>query len=360
MPLTELTVPKMKSEEGDGGSAELSFRTAEETVKENLSRFAGKVLLLSDATAYARFAPFGRNPRVFSFVAEEDALPLFTVPEAVSAVFAAGGENTLKSARFFAEVRRVPAVLFPSSSVLRGAFERAGDVTVDGKAVFSPLAEAEIYCDEALLAPSLAEGFAALLLSRLALLENRALNAFFGTELSPRYGEAKNLLADLAESPAQIVRANARMRLLEVAGAPVGEGETLARLYGRESFPRWRAFSSLSALYCSFFKRGKPRRYVVPRYAERAERAGVKYCDLVLPTAEEYALRALALERTRASLLREAGEILARKQTYLRIFRTFAGKVPPRGDAETMRMLPERCPNGLSSVLRDFGLLEGK
>ena len=65
-------------------------------------------------------------------------------------------------------------------------------------------------------------------------------------------------------SPEEIVRRNARLRMLEEDGVPQGEG---MRLEG-SAYTRWQA---LCALYLAFFAKGRPRRYAVPDYAARAE-----------------------------------------------------------------------------------------
>ncbi len=148
------------------------FAERSEEVKRTLGCSAGKVLLLSDDGSLSEFSAF---PRAISLIFDGDALPLFAMPDGVSRVIASGGRETLLSARYFADVRRIPCTLFPQSATLDGVFEPCGEIALGGKRLLSPLAEGECVCDEACLAPTLADGFARLLLTRLARAEAEAL-----------------------------------------------------------------------------------------------------------------------------------------------------------------------------------------
>ena len=184
MRLADYSVPKINAEEDETDGADgLCFCAAHIAIGEILPRCAGKVLLVSDGFALPAVAPFGGNVRTITVVAEEDALPFFSMPDGVGAVIAAGGERTLIAARFFAEVRRIPCYLFPVNCDLRGAFERFGGVRVGESITRMPLAEAEVFCDRALLGSSHAEGYGALLLARLARIETRALNGILNAKL---------------------------------------------------------------------------------------------------------------------------------------------------------------------------------
>ena len=106
----------------DGG---LLFRSVREGARRFLEeRSAGRALLVTDESAVGAFREV-TFPRCVSAVLDTaDALPLFSMPDEVALVLAAGKGRTLAAARFFAGVRRVPVVTFPSSSALDGAFER--------------------------------------------------------------------------------------------------------------------------------------------------------------------------------------------------------------------------------------------
>lgn len=357
MRLAEYPLPKINSAEG---GERIQFIRAEDALGARISCCGGKVLLATDAQSLVRFAPLGRGMRTLSVVAEGDALPLFSMPDGVGAVFASGSADTLRIARFFAEVRKVPCYLFPVSATLDGIWEQSAEILLGANAARVPLAEAEVLYDEALLKPSFADGYAALLLSRLSLFEERALRVLLGREKSPMHEEAYADLTDIPQTAAEIVALNARMRRYERAGLPLGEGRALAEAYraNGEELPCWRAFLALSALYYAFFKCGKPRRYFVPDYCARAERAHVAQGTLIPPQKQEYAERAFALERSRAAFLSEMKGILDRRPQDSRAVRLLSGKTPPAGDTTLLSQLPERCTDGLSAVIRDFGLME--
>lgn len=357
MRLAEHSVPMINPEEGNGYGGGLSFCPINNSVKEFASRTAGKLLVVSDGTSYYALAWAASLPRTISVVLDgEDALPLFTMPDGVGGVFAAGNANTLRTARLFAQVRRIPCTVAPTQSSMDGVFEERGMVCAGERLEF-PLATAEVVCDLALLKPTLAEGYARLLLGRLALFEARALALFVGGNAPD--GERFRLLqcSDHELSAEEIVRTNAFLRRHE--GAYTGEGIVLAEHCGGEH-AAFRAFWALSALYAAFFKRGRPRKYVVPDYAKRAERAGVPLLAAEPPTAEEFARRAFIFERRRGDLLRELELILRGRSANLRRYNSYA-QTPctANGRRDMLYTLPELAPNGLSAIIRDFGLMEG-
>lgn len=357
MRLAEYPLPKINFASSEGS---VQFIKAEEALGARIQGCAGKALLAADSQSLVRFAPLGRGMRTLSVVAEGDALPLFSMPDGVGAVFASGSADTLRIARFFAEVRKIPCYLFPVSATLDGVWEKTGEVTVGGGKTRVPLADAEVFYDEALLKPTLADGYAALLLSRLALFEERALRVLCGREKSDMHETAYASLGTLPQTPAEIVELNARIRRYERTGLPRGEGRTLAEMYRErgDDLSEWRAFRSLSALYYAFFKCGKPRRYFVPDYFARAKRAEVREGTVIPPSKKEYAERAFALERSRAAFLSEIKRICERRPQDIRAVRLLTGKTPPEGEANLLGRLPERCGDGLSAIMRDFGLME--
>ncbi len=353
MRLADSSVRKRNAEE-EYGEDGLCFCSARDAVAEILPRSAGKILFAADSVSFPVFAAFGRNPRVLAVVEEEDALPLFSMPDGVGAVVAAGGEKLLRAARFFARIRRIPCYLFPRFADLRGVYEGEGQVRLGRKSAPMPLADGEVFFDKRLLRDSLGDGYSALLLSRLAGFESRALRALGGkAESVPE--KACALPCDYAG----IVAENAANRCAEAAGTPAGEGAALAELYRGDGaeLPCWRAYRALTAVYHAFFKRGVPRRYFVPDYALRAERAGVPRWTVGVPSREEYALRAMALERTRAAFLAETSAEVAELPVHRRAVFALTGKEPPAGDGSLLALLPERRPDGLCAVIRDFGLL---
>lgn len=347
------SVPKIKPADGGVyGGGGLSFCSVEEGASRFLRGRAGKVLALAEDSAFSAMLPAVRLPRAVSVLWEGDALPLFAMPE-VSGVLAAGGKEVLQAARFFAAVRGVPCALFPAGAALDGAFSPRGEVSVNANRIRVPLSPAEVFCDCAFLRGSLSEGYARLMLSRLALFEARAVGLLcrrpFG---GAGYEEAFSLSGMAGElPPEEIVRRNARLRVLEDGGVPRGEGIVL----GIPAYESWRL---LLGLYLAFFAKGKPRRYAVPDYAARAKAAGVSYAELCLPSRQEYAARALRLERVRGELLAELRALAARKNAYERALRTY-GVLPAAGtDVHKLKTLPERAEGGLSSVIRDFGLMD--
>lgn len=336
---------------GESCEGKLRFECAEQAAVRLVREAAGKVLLVTDGDSIGAFGEVSLFPKAISAVFDGDALPLFSMPDGVSRVLCAGGERALFAARYFAEVRGISCTLFPARASLDGAFEERGEVQIGGERVTAPLKEGEVVCDMELLSPDLAAGYCRLLLSRLAAAENRALAAF---SAAPR-GEYPE---EIPKEDVPIVEMNALQRRRERVGTPEGEGAALVRLMDGP-LPEWRAFVQLSALYAAFFAKGKPRRYFTPDYRARAERAGVEYARLAIPTAEEYVYRAMALERVRAPLMKETGEILKAREEYCRRASALCGRELSLrgGDLSALRILPE-CGGGLTAVIRDFGLME--
>lgn len=348
-----LSAPKRNA---DGGY----MCSVREGTERMFGRTAGKVLVLAQGEAFSRIAFASRTSRALTVLWEGDALALFSLPE-VGCVLASGGQDVLCAARFFAAVRRVPCALFPTQATLDGVFERRAQVHILGKAQDVALAEGELFCDEELLRASLAEGYARLLLSRLALLEARMTGLicrrpFGGQAYERAFALLEPVRGELTAE--QVVEYNLRMRLLEREGAPVGEGRALARLYCDAPQPSLWAQRALSALYYAFLGRGKPRAFLVPDYRARAASSGAAYEALHVPDAAEYAARALALERARGELYAEIVHLRSAHAAQLRAVRALGGGQAPAPDLSKLVLLPELVPDGMCAVLRDFGLLE--
>ena len=145
----------------------------------------------------------------------------------------------------------------------------------------------------------------------------------------------------------------AAVRRAESEGAPRGEGVQLSELYG-EKDGTFSAVSALTALYLAFFKRGDPRT-LVPDYASRSAAAGK---TVLPPTEEEYERRKAALSTHRGDLLREISSLSAGSARERRFYTQLAGHVPAKPSLAELYALPDRAAEGLSAVIRDFGLLE--
>ena len=339
-----------KMNDGENGREGLHFMHTDEGARQFFSRnCAGKPFVVADTENYKRLSRFAVNVNALSFVYDGDALALFSMPDGVGSVFCAGGEEVLRAARYFSSVRRVPCALFPQSGTLFGAFERVGEITLCGQSKSVPLAEGEVYfdCGNGF---SLSEAYAQIYLSALARFEERAL-ADFGIVKRIERPEVK-----LAAYPdrADLVAYNAKLRREENEGAPVGEGRVLADLYrkGKNKRPVYRAFTELLALYFAFFKCGIPRKYFVPDYAARAKAVGADYSKLHIPTPQEYALRALSLEKMRSLKLSELKTILESWQKSPFCIKQSASLL----NLKYLKYLPE-YGGGLSAIIRDFGLL---
>ena len=74
-----------------------------------------------------------------------------------------------------------------------------------------------------------------------------------------------------------------------------------------------------------------------------------------IPTAEEYARRALILERRRSDLLAEIRAIDRETHSVCAVLKKSGEN---SGISDALRTLPEHCPDGLSAIIRDFGLME--
>ena len=345
------SVPKT-TPAADGQGAELTVCSAAAFAEEFFRRRGGKAIVLAEDSAFSAMLPAVRAPQSMSVIWEGDALSLFSLPEGAS-ILAAGGADLLRAARCFSALTGVPCALFPTQAALDGVFEPYGAVPLGGHAVRMQLAAGSLCLDLSLLQNSLQEGFARLMLARLARFEERAVGLICRVPFGGDAYEEAYALTDALDglSPDEIVRRNARLRQLEAAGLPAGEGSALQE----GAAERWQM---LIALYTAFFERGRPRRYAVPNYAARAEAAGVPYASVCVPTPETYAARALALERVRGELLAELRGIAARKTAYERTLRRYGGGFSPKPRIERLKTLPERAEGGLCSVMRDFSLMD--
>ena len=364
MQLAMSSVPKTNAQEGKryGGEGGLVFCSVKEGFRDFAARHAAaKLLCVYDSSACGAFSRLQKAPRVLSIVLDsEDALPLFSMPDGVSCLVAAGEKRTLQAARFFAKTQGIPCALFPASLTLDGAYEESGTVRVNGERIFTSLCDGEVFCDLSLCEKSAPQAYARLLLTRLALIEGRALRAF---SLSAGNREEEERLYSLLYSPQEELREVAllheKIRLAERAGAYAGEGICLARQLAQDGarMSEKRAYMQLRALYSAFFIKGVPRRFYVPDYRVRAKSAGGAYAAQSIPAVSEYARRALVLERVRAEY---AGELVRLKRdegSFFRMMRKYGGGDCAIGDTSLLCALPEHT-GGLTAIIRDFGLLE--
>ena len=362
----DLSVPKKRPGReafGAGGEGGPRLCSAREGAEAFLADRAAKALIVAEDASFSLLLKAVRAERSVTLLWEDDALPLFAMPDTVGCVLAAGRAPLLRAARFFARVRAIPCALFPTDAAQDGTCERRGCVRVGGHDVCVPLAEAQIFCDVPRMRESLAEAYARLLLSRLALFEAEGACMIARREWGGvAYEGAFSLLDPVcgALDDVQIVVKNAAMRMLEREGAPVGEGMALAARLSGEPSPAFAAYAMLGALYRSFFERGRPRRYAVPDYRARALAAGVSPSACDIPSREQYAARALMLERVRGRLLTQLRALDARRHRCAGAMRARGVAVRPaaRGAAEQLKRLPEFAPGGLSALIRDFGLME--
>ncbi len=357
MRLSENSVPKTNPDEGTlyGREDEPEFAATTSFFAKKLSAVSAKALLVFEGDLPA-FHEAAASPRTIAVVFDGDSLPLFSMPDGVSCVIAAGSEKLLCAARYFSEVRGISCTLFPVDCGLDGAFEKRAKVKLNGEDLFVTLSPCEVLLDAELLSPTLCDGYMRTLLARLAEIEGQALALFRGGKVPSWEAE---IPTDL--SLREIVLANARQRKKESCGALTGEGIVLADLLKKsgEKFPMWQAFFQLTALYSAFFEKGKPRRYFTPDYADRARKAETVYPVPSLPTPEEYALRALTLERVRGILAKQLLS-LRRDEEIVKNVSLLSGEPMRRAasNLQPLSILPERCPYSLSAIIRDFGLME--
>ena len=348
--------PKLSS---DAQICEPKLSTVGEGAEAFLARTAGKALILADSVTFSALLPAARLSRAVMVVFDGDALALFGLPE-VGCVLACGGAHTMRAARYFAGVRRIPCMLFPADCTFDGAYEEGARLDL-GTKTDVPLADAQVLCDLSLMRSTFAEGYARLVLSRLALFEAKAAGLIARRPFGGRaYEDAFSLLDNVRGelSCEEVAMKNAQMRRLERAGAPVGEGVVLAALCQDMPLPALWAERTLSALYFAFFRRGTPRRYLIADYRARAARAGICYGALDIPDESAYAARALTLERVRGELLAEITRLRGAHAAQLRAVRTFSDCDAPVPDLKKLQTLPELAPQGLCALMRDFGLME--
>ena len=341
---------------------ELIFCSDEEGLsRARETRPAGRLLIVTDAYALQAFRCC-QMPRALRLVLDsDDCLPLFSSSDDASLIVASGRESTLVSARFFAQIRNIPCVLFPVSAALDGAFEKFGNIRLGEVSGRVPLADATVCCDPELLAPSLGQSYMRLLLSRLALIEAKALKGLGvnqgAAQAQERAYQALLSIKFKTLDFEDVVQKNARIRRCERDGMAMGEGRVLAREIGYCGEEQ--AFFLLSALYSAFFTRGKPR-LRVPDYAARARAASAAYATQRVPTVQEFARRAALLERIRAEMAEEIERFLEGGTHFKKNFYTLTGRAPVGVQStEPLQRLPE-LGEGLSSLIRDFGLMDWK
>ena len=351
-------LPKTTAPEEEEG--ELVFCSSEEGVREVTKiRPAGKLLFVTDGSAFRAFRSCLPSRALCLVLDSDDCLPLFLSSDDISMIVAAGQKSTLVSARFFAEIRKIPCALFPVSATLDGVYEPYGSVLLGGVMNRVPLKEAKVCCDRALLAPSLGQAYMRLLLARLALIEAQTLQALGmedgGEAACERAYRALLPLKSKTFSFQEVVLKNAEIRKCEQGGMRVGEGTILAKEIGRNGEEK--AFVLLAALYAAFFLKGKPR-LRVPDYAARAKAASAAYCAQRVPTLQEFARRTAAFERIRGKIGRELEAFLEGEMHYKKNFYALTGRaIAAVNGASPLKILPEKA-DGLSSVMRDFGLME--
>ena len=343
-------------------TGELIFCSSDEGVREATKiRPAGKMLFITDGSALKAFRAC-LPPRTLRLVLDsDDCLPLFLSSDDASIVAAAGQKNTLVAARFFAQIRKIPCVLFPTSAALDGVFCASDSVRLGETIAHVPLKEAQVCCDRELLAPSLGQAYMRLLLARLALIEAKALRGL-GVVCGREEAEERAYKALLPIKCKtldfeDVALKNAQIRKCEREGMAAGEGIRLAQEFGRGGEEQ--AFFLLSALYAAFFWKGKPR-LQVPDYAARAKAAGVAYAAQRVPTLPEFARRSALLERIRAEILQELNALSEGETHFKTNFYALTAQAPVevRSIAPLIN-LPEKTA-GLCAVMRDFGLMEWK
>ena len=350
-------LPKTTTPEEEGG---VIFCSSEEGVRDAVKiRPAGKLLFVTDCHALKAFRTC-LPPRALCLVLDtDDCLPLFATSDDVSMVVAAGRKSTLASARFFAEIRKIPCAVFPVSAALDGAYDACGRVALGANASVVPLKEATVYCDEELVSPDSGQAYMRLLLSRLALVEAKALRGL-GLEAGCEEAQERAYQALLplkvkTLTLREVVIKNAFIRKCERKGMAAGEGALLAREIGSHGAEQ--AFFLLSALYATFFSKGKAR-LQVPDYTARARAAGAAYAEQRVPTLQEFFHRVTAFERIRAELSTELNALIEGETHFRRNFYLLEGRPPAEArEIRFLKELPERT-TGLSSVIRDFGLME--
>lgn len=324
-----------------GQSYSLRIAPARTAVASFLARTAGKAVIVTDGFLLARLSAVSAAPRTLFVLFDGDALPLFSMPDGVGAVIAAGGAAALRAARFYAAMQHAACLVLPSEASLFGAVEREGEVKIDGEERTVPLAESEIVCDPSDMAPSFAAAYGEILLSRLAEFERGVLTAWG----LPAPREGMGVWRPAPFGAIAVLAVNAALR----RGGQVGEGAVLARTSGSLA-----AYRALSVAYRAFFECGKPR-LAVADYRARAARAGVRYADLVIPTAEEISRRASLFERLRGKFLGELDWIARADEAHFAAIRALGGEIPPAAPQEALSTLAERA-GGLHAVMRDFGL----
>lgn len=296
--------------------------------------FAGKIAFYAEnSLLFKEFFSFDRG---LFLEGKGDALALFPLADKLSALVAAGGEKVLRAARFFAACTRLPILCVATDGRQLGAWEKTGEVKLGEEGRKLPLAESKVVLDEDLLLPTMKKSVARLKLARLADFETRALKMLRVTSR--------------AENGTQAVYRNTSFREILLRnkslceGEALGEAFTLSRLLEDDE----RAFAQLSALYVAFFKRGYARRDYFEDGEIRLALSGSprRRKEEEIPTPPEYARRVLALERVRGRLLREIKSLRGE------------GCCRAAGDLTALKYLPETHGLGLTSVMRDFGLME--
>lgn len=347
------SLPTMKPEVG---SAAPHFCSAAEAIKAFAARTAGKLLLVSNGRAYPMLASAAAAPRAVSILFEGDALPLFAMPDGVGGVIGAGDADVLRATRFYAAVQRIPCLLLPTDAALDGVYEPRANICVDGHPLDVALAEGDVVCDTAHMQKSFARAYCRILLVRLAGFERKTLARLglkdYGKLYEQTYAAGGMSVMD---TPRSIIETNAALRRCEVHGRECGEGEILAALVSG-GCPELDSYRMLCAAYAAFLAGGYPRSVIV-NYRRRAERAGVPFAAVAVPTTAELARRKELFVRIRMLATAELKTLTRQNGAHLRKLRALDSDLKEHNVVETWRKLPEYS-TGLTAVMRDFGLLE--
>ena len=305
--------------------------------------------------------------KIFVVLREEDVLPLFSAPDAVTCVVGAG--KAIAAARYFACVRSLPLVAVCFSCRPQGLGGRTASVNVCGENVSYPvpppdlifaadLRKGEREEAEAFLSACALSALSFDLCFRLGLPDGKEA----GKPLFSLLDAASREISDPpGRGSAELFRAVLACEYCFSGGFPDGEIFVFVRLSEKfAGFSRPRALrectAALSGLYALFFDGGFYRGGMVDYNARREEAkrlfpgaAGTE--RTAFPTAEQLAARKAAFER-------EKGEAAARLSAFRAALPAREGRNAEETQTALLRLLPELSGGGgIAALMRDFGLL---
>ncbi len=307
----------------------------------------------------------------------DDVMNLFAFPENINLVVAYGGDTAIRNARYFALARNIKCAVVCASADAESIVSKCVRVKVNGKSVNFPAKEPEyvFFNSQNIRKNGLKETYASLAVRTLSLFELKFCESVLSKkrtceniyELAYEAFFSLMNVADNFNPACALFESSFKWSFAVREGLPVTECEHLFSLVSSEE--KYYAYERLTDVYYLFFNYGRKRRYAVADYSARM-RAAANGFNLSLfdvnercyvPTVEELELYSRRFEECRRKLAVGADELKKRRHRILQTYVSFGGTAKDGDFGRLICALPEIAGRyGILSLMRDFGLLEGK